>query len=159
MTEHKISTFLWFDAQAEEAIRFYVATFKNTQMGDVTYYPKGGARPEGTVMTASCVIEGMEIVAMNAGPHFKFTEAVSLAVMCEDQAEVDHLWAALTKDGGKESDCGWLKDKYGFSWQITPRAMIEMNKSKDTAAVARSVAAMMTMKKLDIAKLKKAFEG
>jgi len=156
---HKISPFLWFDNQAEEAAKYYVSIFKNSKMGPVTRYGKGTPMPEGTVMTVTFVIEGQDFTALNGGPQFKFTEAVSFVVTCETQAEIDYYWDKLTADGGEESQCGWLKDRYGLSWQVTPVGMVEIYTSDDPARVERAMQAMFTMKKLDLAALQAAADG
>ena len=159
----KITPFLWFDSNAEEAVNFYVSLFKNSKVGKVTRYneasSKAAGRPEGSVMTMEFQLEGQNFVAINAGPHFKFTEAISFVVDCGSQDEVDYFWEKLTADGGQESQCGWLKDKYGLSWQITPRVLIEMIGDKDPQKAQRVMEAMLQMKKIDIATLNRAYEG
>jgi len=159
----KITPFLWFDNNAEEAVNFYVSIFKNSKVGKVTRYneasSKAAGRPEGSVMTLEFQLEGQNFVAINAGPHFKFTEAISFVVDCGSQEEVDYFWEKLTADGGQESQCGWLKDKYGLSWQITPRVLIEMIGDKDPQKAHRVMEAMLQMKKIDIATLKRAYDG
>jgi len=159
----KITPFLWFDNQAEEAVNFYVSIFKNSKVVNITRYndasSKAAGRPEGSVMTLEFQLEGQNFVAINAGPHFKFTEAISFVVDCGSQEEVDYFWEKLTADGGQESQCGWLKDKYGLSWQITPRVLIEMIGDKDPQKAQRVMEAMLQMKKIDIATLKRAYEG
>ena len=159
----KITPFLWYDDNAEEAANLYVSIFKNSKVLTVTHYDDAGSqaagRPEGSVMTVAFELEGQKFTAINAGPHFKFTEAVSFVVNCESQEEVDYFWEKLTADGGKESQCGWLKDKYGLSWQITPRILIELLEDKDPAKSHRAMKAMLQMKKIDIAALKQAAEG
>jgi len=159
----KITPFLWFDNNAEEAVNFYVSIFKNSKVGKVTRYneasSKAAGRPEGSVMTLEFQLEGQNFVAINAGPHFKFTEAISFVVDCGSQEEVDYFWEKLTADGGQESQCGWLKDKYGLSWQITPRVLIEMIGDKDPQKAQRVMEAMLQMKQIDIATLKRAYEG
>ena len=159
----KITTFLWFDNNAEEAVNFYVSIFKNSKVVNITRYndasAKAAGRPEGSVMTLEFQLEGQNFVAINAGPHFKFTEAISFVVDCGSQEEVDYFWEKLTADGGQESQCGWLKDKYGLSWQITPRVLIEMIGDKDPQKAQRVMQAMLQMKKIDIATLKRAYEG
>jgi predicted 3-demethylubiquinone-9 3-methyltransferase (glyoxalase superfamily) len=154
----KIRTFLWFDTQAEEAARFYTSIFKKSKITGITRYGEAGPGPEGTVMTVTFRLEGQEYVALNGGPQFKFTEAVSLQVHCKNQKEVDRLWRKLTA-GGEESQCGWLKDKFGLSWQITPIALMKLLHDKDPGRVHRVMEAMFTMKKLDIARLKAAGKG
>lgn len=159
----KITPFLWFDNNAEEAVNFYVSLFKNSKVGKTTKYTGASAqaagRPEGSLMTAEFQLEGQNFVAINAGPHFKFTEAISFVVDCESQAEVDYFWEKLTAAGGQESQCGWLKDKYGLSWQITPRALIEMIGDKDPQKAQRVMGAMLQMKKIDTATLQRAYYG
>ncbi len=148
----KITPFLWFDNQAEEAMNFYVSVFKNSKI--VNTMPG----PDGKVMTGTFELEGVEFMALNAGPHFKFTEAISFFVKCATQEEVDYYWNKLTSDGGEESQCGWLKDKYGVSWQIIPNALGELLGDKDPQKAGRVMQAMLKMKKIDIAKLKQAYE-
>lgn len=159
----KISPFLWFDTQAEEAMNFYVSVFKNAKAGKVTRYPMDITGPAealaGKVMTASFELEGMQFTALNASPAFKFSEAISFVINCDGQEEVDYYWDKLTADGGQESDCGWLKDKFGLSWQVTPKQMGEIVGGPDPVKAGRAMAAMMTMKKLDVAKLQAAYDG
>ena len=154
--KQKITTFLWYDNNAEEAANFYVSVFKNSRILATTRYSDAGPGPKGSVMTVSFELDGQEFTALNGGPHFKFTEAISLVVHCQSQEEVDYLWTKLTEDGGQESQCGWLKDKFGLSWQITPDALLTLIKDADTAKVQRVMQAMMQMKKLDIKKLEQA---
>lgn len=151
----KITPFLWFDDKAEEAMNFYVSIFKNSKTLGVTRYGEAGPGPNGSVMTANFELEGQEFVALNGGPHFKFTEAVSFVINCETQAEVDEFWEKLS-EGGEESQCGWLKDKFGLSWQIVPRILIELLQDKDPARAKRVMNAMLQMKKIDIDTLKQA---
>ena len=148
----KITTFLWFDGNAEEAMKFYVSIFKNSRI--VSTMPG----PDGKVLTGTFQLEGQQFMALNGGPQFKFTEAISLFVNCETQAEVDDLWNKLTA-GGAESQCGWLKDKFGLSWQIIPSALGRLLGDKDRAKAGRAMQAMLQMKKIDIAKLQLAFDG
>ena len=155
----KITPFLWFDDNAEEAMNLYLSIFKNSHILDVQRYGEGGPAPAGQLMTATFVLDGQQLMVLNAGPHFKFNEAISLYVDCETQAEVDELWAKLTADGGEESQCGWLKDKFGLSWQIIPRALSEMLGAPDREKANRAMQAMLQMQKIDVAKLKAAFEG
>ncbi len=154
--------FLWFDDKAEEAAKFYISIFKNSKIGNISRYGKEGyeihRRPAGTVMTVEFQIEGKEFIALNGGPQFKFTEAVSFSVECKTQEEMDELWKKLT-DGGEEGACGWLKDKYGLSWQINPTILGEMLQDKDRKRAGRVMEAMLKMKKIDIRALKKAYEG
>lgn len=158
----KIVPNLWFDDQAEGAMNFYVSVFKNSKAGAVTRYGAAAAKvsgkPEGSVLTATFEIEGQEFTALNGGPQFKFTEAVSFLVNCETQDEIDDLWAKLT-DGGEESFCGWLKDKYGLSWQIAPASLEAMMDDPDSEKTERMMAAMLEMRKLDKRKLEQAFNG
>lgn len=158
----KITPFLWYDDKAEEAAKFYVSVFKNSKIGSITRYEKEGAkaagRPEGTVMTVEFQLDGQEFVALNGGPHFKFTEAVSFVVNCTTQEEVDYFWEKLSA-GGQEVQCGWLKDKYGLAWQVTPTILAEVFKDKDPKKSQRVMKAMLQMKKLDIPTLKRAAEG
>ena len=157
----KITPFLWFDDKAEEAANFYVSLFKNSRVGRITRYGDEGAavagRPKGTVMTVEFILEGQEFVALNGGPHFKFTEATSFVVNCETQEEVDKFWEKLS-EGGEKSQCGWLKDKYGLSWQVVPTVLNEMFQDKDPKKSERVMKAMIQMRKLDIKTLKQAYE-
>ncbi len=159
----KITPFLWFDDQAEDAAKFYTSIFKNSKIGKIARYDKAGekaaGRPAGSVMTIEFQLEGQEFVALNGGPHFKFTEAISFVVNCETQEEVDYFWQKLTADGGQESQCGWLKDKFGVSWQIVPTILPELLRDKDATKSERVMKAMLKMVKLDIAKLKAAAQG
>jgi len=152
----KITPFLWFNDNAEEAAKFYVSVFRNAKPGSVTRYGESGPGKPGSVMTATFELEGLEFIALNGGPDYKFTHAVSFAVNCEDQAEIDEYWTKLTGDGGQEVACGWLTDKFGLSWQIVPRNILELLRGKDAAGGQRAMQAMMQMKKLDIAALKSA---
>jgi predicted 3-demethylubiquinone-9 3-methyltransferase (glyoxalase superfamily) len=151
----KVTPFLWFDTQAEAAARFYVSLFKNSKVGAIARYGEGGPGPAGSVMTVAFELDGLPVTALNGGPIFKFTEAMSFSVSCEDQGEVDTLWAKLT-DGGEEGPCGWLKDRFGFSWQIVPKALPRLLGDPDRAKAARVFQAMMKMKKIDIAALEAA---
>ncbi len=153
----KIAPFLWFDNQGEEAMNFYVSIFKNSKILNVRRYGEAGPGPEGSVMTGTFQLEGQELMALNAGPEFKFTEAISFFVNCETQQEVDELWEKLT-EGGEESMCGWLKDKYGLSWQIVPNALGEMLSDPDPEKSGRVMQAMLQMKKIDIQGLRKAYD-
>ncbi len=146
----RISPFLWFDSNAEEAVDFYLSVFKNSRRLGEFRSPDDQAAPKGSVLTVSFELDGQEFTALNGGPTFKFTEAVSFVVRCENQAEVDYYWSKLTADGGSESQCGWLKDKYGLSWQIWPAQVLELTKNP------KAWQAMMGMKKLDIAELERA---
>ena len=154
----KISPFLWFNDNAEEAASFYTSIFKNSKILDVARYGEGGPGPTGSVMTINFQIEGQEYIALNGGPHFKFTEAISFSVNCETQEEVDELWAKLS-EGGQESRCGWLKDKYGLSWQVNPRILGEMLSDKDPEKSKRVMEAMLQMNKIDIKTLRQAYDG
>ena len=154
----KIFPFLWFDHEAEEAATFYVSLFKNSKITGVTRYGEGGPGPKGTVMSVTFELDGRKFGALNGGPLFKFTEAISLFINCEDQKEVDELWEKLSA-GGTKSRCGWLKDRYGLSWQVVPTVLGKYLGDKDPAKAKRVMEAMLQMDKLDIAKLTKAYEG
>ena len=158
----RITPFLWFDDQAEEAAKFYTSIFKNSRITGMTRYDEEGAkaagRPKGTVMTVAFELDGQEFTALNGGPVFTFTEAISLVVNCETQAEVDHFWQKLSA-GGQEVQCGWLKDKFGVSWQVVPTVLPEMLQDQDPEKAKRVMAAMLKMKKIDIEGLKKAYDG
>ena len=154
----KITPFLWFDGNAEEAVNFYVSIFKNSKVLSIARYGEAGPGPKGTVMTAAFQLDGQEFVALNGGPQFKFTEAISFWVRCETQEEIDEMWEKLSA-GGAKSRCGWLKDKYGLSWQVVPPILGEMLQDKDAKKSQRVMAAMMQMDKIDIGLLKKAYEG
>lgn len=154
----KITPFLWFDNNLEEAMKFYASVFKNTKIGNVSRYGEGAPVPAGSVMTATFEIEGQEFMALNGGPVFKFTEAISFFVNCENQEEVDELWTKLTTNGGEESQCGWLKDKFGLSWQIIPKQLGEMLGDKDPKKSQNVMQAMLKMKKIDVSKLKEAYD-
>ncbi len=155
----KITPFLWFDDKAEEAATFYTSIFKNSKIGKIARYDEAGekaaGRPKGSVMTVEFELDGQEFVALNGGPIFKFTEAISFVVNCETQEEVDYYWEKLSA-GGKEVRCGWLKDKFGLSWQIVPTVLGELLSDKDAAKAQRVMTAMLKMVKLDIKKLKQA---
>ena len=154
----KITPFLWFNNQAEEAVDYYVSVFKDAKKGDVLRHTEAGPGPAGTVLTVAFTLFGQEFVALNGGPQFNFTEAVSFVINCETQKEVDYYWERLIKDGGEESMCGWLKDKYGLSWQVTPVALIKMISDKSTKKADAAMQAMMKMKKLDLPTLQKAYD-
>ena len=154
----KITPFLWFDGKAEEAMNFYVSIFKNSKVGKVTRYGDAGPGPKGSVMSATFQLEGQDFYALNGGPMYKFSPAISLFVNCETQQEVDELWAKLS-EGGKPNRCGWLDDKFGVSWQIIPTALGQMLQDKDPEKSKRAMQAMLQMTKIDIAKLKQAFDG
>lgn len=153
----KITPFLWFDSSAEEAVTFYTSVFSNSKILAVSRYGEAGPGPQGSVMTMEFELDGQRLVALNGGPHFKFTETISFVVHCETQEEVDHYWKSLT-EGGQESQCGWLKDKYGLSWQIVPRILVQLLQHQDAAKAQRVMKAMLQMKKIDIAGLKAAAE-
>ena len=159
----KITPFLWFDDQAEEAVKFYTSVFKNSNVGRILRYSgeaaKASGRPVGSVLTVEFELGGQRFTALNGGPQFKFNESVSFVVYCETQDEVDCFWQKLTADGGEESACGWLKDKFGLSWQVTPTVLIEMLHDKDPQKSERVMNAMMEMGKIDISKLKEAYAG
>jgi predicted 3-demethylubiquinone-9 3-methyltransferase (glyoxalase superfamily) len=153
----KITTFLWFDNQAEEAMNFYTSIFKNSKIKNIARYGEAGPGPKGSVMIGTFQIEGQDFMALNGGPVFSFTPAISLYVNCETQEEVDELWEKLSA-GGEKSRCGWLKDKYGLSWQIIPTALGEMMQDKDPAKSQRVMKAMLQMDKIDIKTLRQAYE-
>jgi len=152
----KITPFLWFDHQAEEAARFYTSVFPNSRIDTITYYGEAGPSPKGSVMTVAFEVDGQKFAALNGGPAFKFTEAVSFVVNCENQQEVDEMWEKLS-DGGSEIQCGWLKDKYGLAWQIVPTVFFEMIADPDAERKERVMRAMFQMKKFDIAALEAAY--
>jgi predicted 3-demethylubiquinone-9 3-methyltransferase (glyoxalase superfamily) len=152
----KISPFLWFNYQAEEAARFYTSIFKGSKIETVVRYGEAGPGPKDSVMTVAFELEGQKFTALNGGPHFKFTEAISFVVNCETQEEVDELWEKLS-EGGEQVQCGWLKDKYGLSWQIVPTVLVELLQDKDAARSQRVMQAMLQMKKIDIARLEEAY--
>lgn len=153
----KITPFLWFDNQAEEAVNFYTSVFKNSKILSFARYGEAGPGPAGAVMTANFELNGQEFVALNGGPVFKFTEAISFVVNCETQAEVDHYWEKLS-EGGEKSRCGWLKDKFGLSWQIVPTVLGELMGDSDPERAKRVALAMLEMDKLDIGLLRAAYE-
>lgn len=161
-TRQKISPFLWFDDQAEDAAKYYVSIFKNSRIASIARYDEEGAkaagRPAGSVMTVAFELEGQAFTALNGGPHFKFTEAISFVVNCETQGEVDHFWEKLSA-GGQQVQCGWLKDRFGVSWQIVPTVLVEMLQDADREKSKRVMAAMLTMKKIDVEGLKTAYAG
>ena len=158
--KQKITPFLWFNDNAEEAMNFYTSIFKNSKIGNVARYDEEGAkaasRPKGSVMTANFFLDGQEFIALNGGPHFKFNEAVSFVVNCETQEELDEFWQKLS-EGGEEGRCGWLKDKFGLSWQIVPAILPQLYQSGDPAKSKKVMQAMLQMNKLDIAKLEEAY--
>jgi predicted 3-demethylubiquinone-9 3-methyltransferase (glyoxalase superfamily) len=156
-TMQKITPFLWFDGKAEEAMNFYTSIFKNSKIVSIMRYGEAGPGPKGTVMTAKFELNGQEFVALNGGPQFTFTEALSFVVNCETQQEVDELWEKLSA-GGQKSRCGWLKDKYGLSWQVIPTVLVEMLQDKDAEKSNRVMQAMLQMDKIDIEGLKQAYK-
>ena len=153
----KITTFLWFNDQAEEAVKFYTSIFKDSKVGGFSRYGEAGPGPKGSVMVATFELDGQEFLALNGGPHFKFTEAISLVVNCETQEEVDEYWERLS-EGGQKSRCGWLKDKYGLSWQVVPRLLGKLMQDEDPVKANSVMQAMMKMDKLDIEGLKQAYD-
>ena len=155
----KITPFLWFDGKAEEAIKLYTSVFKNSKIINIAYWAESSPFPKDQVMTGTFELDGQKFYAFDAGPQFKFTEAISFFVNCETQEEIDHFWNKLTADGGQESMCGWLKDKFGVSWQIVPPVLVQLLGDKDQAKSGRVMQAMMKMKKIIIADLEKAAEG
>jgi predicted 3-demethylubiquinone-9 3-methyltransferase (glyoxalase superfamily) len=159
----KVNAFLWFDSEAEEAAKFYVGIFKNSKICRITRYPKEAAekigRPPGSVMTVEFKLDGVDFVALNGGPMFKFTEAISFSVNCETQEEIDYFWEKLSADGGETGPCGWLKDKFGLSWQVSPVVLGDMLSDRDEAKAERVMSAMMEMTKIDIAQLERAAKG
>ena len=154
----KITPNLWFDTEAEEAAAFYTSVFKNSRVVNVTHYTEGSPRPAGTVMTVEWELDGQRFVGINGGPEFTFDEAVSLAISCADQDEVDYYWERLT-EGGEEGQCGWLKDRFGLSWQVVPRGMDDVFSDPDPQRAQRAMQAMLKMKKLDVAALRSAADG
>jgi predicted 3-demethylubiquinone-9 3-methyltransferase (glyoxalase superfamily) len=158
----KITPFLWFDHQAEEAAKFYTSVFENSKVGKIIRYDEAAAKaaggPVGSVLTIEFEIGGQKFTALNGGPEFKFNEAISFVVNCDTQEEVDYFWEKLSADGGQESQCGWLKDKFGVSWQIVPTVLIEMLQDKDSEKSERVMKAMLQMQKIDIKTLKEAYE-
>jgi predicted 3-demethylubiquinone-9 3-methyltransferase (glyoxalase superfamily) len=155
----KITPFLWFDNNAEEAAQFYTSVFKNSRILSVSRYGDAGPGPKGSVMVVSFQLEGQQFTALNGGPPFKFSEVFSFVVSCENQQEIDYYWNKLTSGGGQESQCGWLKDKFGFSWQIVPTALGKLMSDKDAKKASRVMQALLQMKKLEIATLEEAAEG
>ena len=153
----KLTTFLWFDGKAEEAAHFYKSVFKDVKILETHHYTEAGPQPKGSVLTVAFELFGHEFVALNGGPHYQFTPAVSFSVSCDTQAEIDGYWDRLL-EGGKAFQCGWISDKFGVTWQIVPKALMEMLKDKDRARAARVTQAMFKMVKLDIAGLKRAYE-
>lgn len=163
MSAHKFTLCLWFDDQAEEAAKFYTSIFKDGKVGKVSRYGKEGfefhQRPEGSVMTVDFEVNGLKFQALNGGPLFQFNESISLVITCDTQKEIDYYWEKLTSQGGKEVQCGWLKDKFGVSWQVVPSQFEEMMNSSNKAGASRAMKAMFSMKKFDISKLQQAYQG
>ena len=155
----KIVPFLWYEDKAEEAVNLYISLFKNSEITNIKRYGPDAPFPEGFPFVIEFTLDGQEYIAMNAGPHTEFTDAVSMMVYCDDQEEVDRLWEALLADGGQEQACGWVTDKFGLRWQITPTVLMEMMKDPDTEKADRATQAMLKMIKLDIAELQRAFDG
>jgi predicted 3-demethylubiquinone-9 3-methyltransferase (glyoxalase superfamily) len=153
----KITPFLWFDDKAEEAMNFYVSIFQNSKRGRISRYGEAGPGPKGTVMVATFQLEGQDFIALNGGPHFKFTEAISLVVNCETQDELDAFWEKLS-EGGSKGQCGWLKDKYGLSWQVVPTALGKLMSDPDPEKSKRVMTAMLKMTKMDIQGLQQAYD-
>ncbi|MXM66030.1 VOC family protein [Streptomyces sp. HUCO-GS316] len=159
MATQGFTTCLWFDDQAEEAAHHYVSIFKNSSVGKLSRYPEGAMRPAGAVMTVEFTADGHKFVALNGGPEFQFNEAISFQIFCENQEEIDYYWTKLTEGGGEPGPCGWLKDKYGVSWQVIPDTLDDMVSDPDPAKATRATQAMLSMHKLDIAALGKAYAG
>jgi len=157
--KQKITTFLWFDSNAEEAATFYTSIFPDSRVTKVARWGKGGPAPEGSVMTVSFELAGQAYIAMNGGPHYKLTPAISLFVSCQSQEEVDTLWDKLLAGGGKPTACGWLEDKFGLSWQVIPDALMERMSDPDPVKAGRVAQAMMTMQKIDVAAIERAYAG
>ncbi|MFC9624583.1 VOC family protein [Streptomyces sp. NPDC056930] len=158
MTTEGFTTCLWFDGQAEEAAEYYLSVFKNSRLGRIGRYTEAGPGPAGSAMAVEFEINGQKFVGLNGGPQFTFNESISFQIRCSDQDEVDHYWRCLT-DGGEEGPCGWLKDRYGISWQVVPEVLIDLISDQDAEKAARTTAAMMAMKKLDIATLQNVHDG
>ena len=159
MQKKKITPFLWFDGKAEEAAKFYVSIFRNAKITNTMHTGDAGPGPKGSVLTVTFELDGQEFVGLNGGPQYSFTPAVSFCIMCESQSEVDEYWEKLLAGGGKPVACGWLTDKYGLSWQVTPRALPMLLQDKDQAKAARVMKAMMTMVKIDVAALQRAADA
>jgi predicted 3-demethylubiquinone-9 3-methyltransferase (glyoxalase superfamily) len=159
MPANGFTTCLWFDDQAEEAAHYYVSVFENSRIGRTTRYTEGGMGRAGSVMTVDFVANGQKFVALNGGPQFTFNEAISFQILCEGQAEIDHYWNKLTEGGGEGGPCGWVKDRYGVSWQVVPTRLLDMAADPDEEKAARATKAMLGMGKLDLAALEKAYAG
>jgi predicted 3-demethylubiquinone-9 3-methyltransferase (glyoxalase superfamily) len=163
IAKHKITPCLWFDTQAEDAARYYCSVFRNSKLGKISRFPNAGqdvhGKPAGSVMTVEFELDGQPFVALNGGPQFKFDEAVSFQIYCDTQADIDYYWSKLTAGGGQERPCGWLKDKFGLSWQVVPSRIPQMMSDADTQKSARVMNAFMQMKKLDIAAIERAYAG
>ncbi|MDT0440098.1 MULTISPECIES: VOC family protein [Streptomyces] len=159
MATDGFTTCLWFDGRAEEAARFYVSVFKNASIGRTGRYTDAGPGPAGSVMTVEFTLDGQRFLALNGGPQFHFTEAVSFQIPCADQAEVDHYWEKLTADGGEPGPCGWLKDRFGLSWQVVPERLIPLLADPDPEKAVRATRAVYTMGKIDIAEVERAYAG
>ncbi|OIJ66578.1 VOC family protein [Streptomyces mangrovisoli] len=159
MPTSAFTTCLWFDGQAEEAAEYYVSVFKNSRIGRIGRFSEAGPGPAGSVMAVEFFIDGQSFVGLNGGPQFTFSEAISFQIHCADQAEVDLYWAKLTEDGGEPGPCGWLKDKYGVSWQVVPDELLELVTDPDPEKAARTSKAMFAMGKLDMAALRRAYDG
>jgi predicted 3-demethylubiquinone-9 3-methyltransferase (glyoxalase superfamily) len=159
MSDKQLVTCLWFDDQAEAAAQYYTGIFPNSKLGSITRYTEAGPRPAGSVLTVEFELNGQKFVGLNGGPEFHFSEAISFQIPCADQEEVDYYWSKLTEGGGEPGPCGWLKDRYGLSWQVVPTAFLEMVKDPDREKAARAMKAMMSMSKLDIEALRRAHAG
>ena len=155
----RITPNLWFDTQAEQAAEYYVSVFPNSEIKAKSYYGDAGPGPAGTVLTVSFTLDGQDFLAINGGPQFTFDEAISFAIICKDQEEVDYYWSTLTEGGGEEGPCGWLKDRYGLSWQVVPAAFEEMMSDPDEARRDRAMKAVLSMKKLDVAAIRAAADA
>jgi predicted 3-demethylubiquinone-9 3-methyltransferase (glyoxalase superfamily) len=156
MSKNKITPFLWYDKEAEDAANFYVSIFRNAKINHIARYPEGSPYQAGTVMTVAFELDGQHFSAINGGPHFKFDEAISFVIDCDGQAEVDHYWESLLAGGGAPSQCGWLRDKFGLAWQVVPKQLIELSTSADKEQNGRVFGAMMTMSKIIVADLERA---
>jgi predicted 3-demethylubiquinone-9 3-methyltransferase (glyoxalase superfamily) len=159
MKTQTITTYLWFDGNAEEAVELYTSIFPRSKVTKIARWGEGGPGPAGTVMNIAFEIDGQQLIALNGGPHFKFTPAISLFVSCESQAEVDRYWEKFLAAGGKATACGWLEDKFGLSWQIIPKQLVELMSDPDPKRAGRVAQALMTMQKIDVAALERAHQG